>query len=144
VQNHFKWLFPAAMAFAFAGCHSSMENKEAVQRGIMDRLSAAGLSTQNMDVDVNNVQFHGGKADADVEVRAKGTSHGQGMQMHYGLENQSGKWVVISRADMAGHGGAVVPPSANPHGGAMPGMPPDHGGSLMPAPQDLPPAGKKQ
>ncbi len=99
------------MALSFAACHNSMENKEAVQRGIMDRLSSAGLSTQNMDVDVNNVQFHSGKAEADVEVRPKGASHGQGMQMHYGLENQSGRWVVTSRADMAGHGGAVIPGS---------------------------------
>jgi hypothetical protein len=145
VQNPFKWLFPAAIALSFAACHNSMENKEAVQRGIMDRLSSAGLSTQNMDVDVNNVQFHGGKAEADVEVRPKGASHGQGMQMHYGLENQSGRWVVTSRADMAGHGGAVIPGSANPHAnGAMPEMPPDHGAALMPSPQDLPPAGKKQ
>jgi hypothetical protein len=73
------------------------------------------------------------------------------MQMHYGLETQNGKWVVTSRADMAGHGGAVAPGAANPHGqGAMPGMPPgamppDHGGgSHMPSPQDLPPAGKKE
>ena len=146
VQNHFKWLFPATMALSFAACHSSMENKEAVQRGIMDRLSSAGLSTQNMDVDVNNVQFRGGKAEADVEVRPKGASHGQGMQMHYSLENQSGRWVVTSRADMAGHGGPVMPGSANPHGsGAMPAMSPDPGsGSRMPSPQDLPPAGKKQ
>jgi len=123
-----------------------MENKEAVQRGIMDRLTAAGLSTQNMDVEVTNVQFHGGKADADVEVRAKGTSHGQGMQMHYGLENQSGRWVVVSRADMAGHGGGVAPGSPNPHGGgAMPAMPAGNdSSSKMPSPEDLPPAGKKQ
>jgi hypothetical protein len=146
VQISFKWLLPAAIAVFCAGCHSSMENKEAVQRGIMDRLHAAGLSTENMDVDVNNVQFHGGKADADVEVRPKGATHGQGMQMHYGLETQNGKWVVTSRADMAGHGGAVTPGSANPHGdGAMPAMPADQGvGSHMPSPQDLPPAGKKQ
>ncbi len=130
-----------------------MENKDAVQRGIMDRLSSAGLSTQNMDVDVNNVQFHGSKAEADVEVRPKGATHGQGMQMHYGLEAQNGRWVVTSRADMQGHGGAVTPGAANPHGGAMPpgmgdsgagAMPPDHGAGKMPSPQDLPPAGKKQ
>ena len=121
-----------------------MENKDAVQRGIMDRLNAAGLSPQNMDVDVNNVQFHGGRAEADVEVRPKGASHGQGMMMHYGLENRSGRWVVTSRSDMAGHGGAVTPGSPNPHAaGEMPSMPSDNGASHMPSPQDLPPAGKK-
>ena len=114
----------------------------------MDRLNAAGLSTQNMDVDINKVDFHGSKADADVEVRPKGATHGQGMQMRYSLENQSGKWVVVGRADTAGHGSAIMPGATNPHGGTMPGatpggqMPPDHG--KMPSPQDLPPAGKKQ
>lgn len=145
MQIDFKWLAVAAVGLAFAACQNSMQNRDAVQRGIMDRLSAAGLSTQNMDVDVTNVQFHGGKADADVEVRPKGASHGQGMQMHYGLETQNGRWVVTSRADMAGHGGSVTPGSANPHGGGgeMPQMPADHGSSRMPSPQDLPPAGKK-
>jgi hypothetical protein len=115
----------------------------------MDRLSAAGLSTQNMDVDMNKVDIRGVKAEADVEIRPKGATHGQGMQMHYSLENQSGKWVVVGRADSAGHGAAMAPGVTNPHGGAMPDgampggqMPPDHG--KMPSPQDLPPAGKKQ
>src|SRR5579884_2304114 len=67
VQIHFKWLAPGALALCLAACHNSMEDKDAVRRGIMDRLSAAGLSTDSMDVDVSNVQFHGGKADADVE-----------------------------------------------------------------------------
>jgi hypothetical protein len=149
VKFDFKWLPHAVLALSLVACHSSGESKEAVQRGILDRLSAAGLSTQNMDVDVKNVQFHGSKADADVEIRPKGATHEQGMQMHYGLESQNGKWVVISRADSAGHGNAAMPGSLNPHGGAMPdgatpsgAMPPDHGS--MPSPRDLPPAGKKQ
>jgi hypothetical protein len=154
VPIHFKWLLCAAAAIILSACHSSTENKDAVQRGIMDRLNAAGLSTQNMDVDINKVEFHGSKADADVEVRPKGATHGQGMQMRYTLENQSGKWVVVGRADTAGHGAAIMPGATNPHGGAMPAgampdattpggqMPPDHG--RMPSPQDLPPAGKKR
>jgi hypothetical protein len=149
VKIDFRWLPFAALAVLFVACHSSVEDKEAVKRGVLERLRAADLSPQNMDVDVVNVQFHGSKAEADVEIRPKGATHEQGMQMHYGLENQNGKWVVVSRADTAGHGSAIVPGSANPHGGAMPpdAMPPgaiapDHG--PMPAPQDLPPAGKKQ
>jgi hypothetical protein len=145
-----------AAALSFTACQNSTQNKEAVQRGIMDRLNAAGLSTQNMDVDINKLDFHGNKADADVEVRPKGATHGQGMQMHYGLENQSGKWVVVSRADTAGHGSAIAPGATNPHGGAIPpgsmppsplpgGAPAEQGaGSKMPSPQDLPPVGKKQ
>ncbi|HEX3876239.1 MAG TPA: hypothetical protein VHW24_04595 [Bryobacteraceae bacterium] len=138
-----KVLLLPAIVIPFTACHSSMENKDAVQRGIMDRLSQAGLSTQNMDVDVSHVVFHGNQAEADVEVRPKGATHEQGMELHYGLENQKGKWVVVSHAGMAGHGGGVMPGSPNPHGDSVPAMPPDHG-SKMPSPDDLPPAGKRQ
>jgi hypothetical protein len=137
-----RWLPVAAILF-LAACSHTMRDRDAVQRGVMDRLSAAGLSMQNMDVNVTDVQFNGDKADAVVEVRPKGSPGAQGMKMHYGLENQKGKWVVVSRADMAGHGGTVAPGSGNPHGGAAPEMPPA-GHGAMPSPQDLPPAGKKQ
>ena len=97
-----------------------------------------------MDVTETSVQFDGDKADALVEITPKGASHGQGMQMRYGLQQKSGRWVVVTRADASGaHGGAMTPGAANPHGGAMPGAPPASGGK-MPSPEDLPPAGKKQ
>ncbi len=123
----------ALLAFLTA-CQNSQQNKEAVERGIWDRLSAAGLSTQNMSLETTNLQFHGNQADADVEVWPKGATHGQGMRIHYGLENRGGRWVVTNRTDMAGHGGAAPPPPG--------AVPPDHG--AMPSPRDLPPAGGKQ
>ncbi len=119
-----------------------MENKEAVQRGIWDRLKATGFTPETMDVDVTNVEFHGNKADAQVEIRPKGATHDTGMKMSYGLEARDGRWVVVSHADSTGgHGGAVMPGSANPHAGPMPA---DGGAGKMPSPQDLPPAGGKQ
>ena len=128
---------------ALAGCHSAMENKEAVQRGIWDRLKATGFTPETMDVDVTNVEFHGNKADAQVEIRPKGATHDAGMKMSYGLEARDGRWVVVSHADSTGAHGGAVPGSPNPHAGAMP--PPDSGaGAKMPSPQDLPPAGGKQ
>ncbi len=95
-----------------------------------------------MDVDIVNVEFHGDKADAQVEIRPKGATHGAGMQMRYGLEARDGRWVVVSHADSAGAHGGAIPGSANPHAGTPP---PDSGaGAKMPSPQDLPPAGGKQ
>jgi hypothetical protein len=145
-----RFLLPlaATAALLLIGCQkNSLENKEAIRRGVLDRLAKAGLSMDNMDVAVNAVEFHGKQAEADVEVTPKGGAHGQGMQIHYGLETQDGKWVVTRSSMSAGHGGTVAPGTvapgtANPHGdGAMPAMPPGHG--AMPSPQDLPPA-KKQ
>jgi hypothetical protein len=122
------------------GCGGS-QDKEAVHRGILDHLAEAGFSNQNMDVTVTSVQFNGDKADAVVQIAAKG--QGQGMQMRYSLEHKGSRWVVVGRADAgAGHGAALAPGVANPHGGgAMPGA---GGGQKMPSPDDLPPSGKKQ
>ena len=93
-----------------------------------------------MDLDLTAVRFNGTHADATVSVYIKGTSAAQGMSMTYLLEQQGGKWVVTGRKDAGGapHGGAAAP------GGAMPGAASPHGGAMMPAPGDLPPAGQKK
>jgi hypothetical protein len=115
-----------------------------VHQGILDHLAAAGFSNQNMDISETSVQFNGDKAEALVEIVPKGASHDQGMQMRYSLQHQNGRWVVIGRVDAGGgHGGAVVPGSANPHNDAPPSDP-AAGGQKMPSPDDLPPSGKKQ
>jgi hypothetical protein len=116
----------------FIACQNGQQNKDAVTRGIWDRLSAAGLSTDSMSLDVTQLQFHGNQADADVDVMPKGATHDQAMRIHYTLENRGGKWVVTNRVGMGAHGAA--PPAST--------MPPDHG--TMPAPRDLPPAGGRQ
>jgi len=136
-----------AAILALAGCHGGNQDREAVHQGILDHLAEAGFSSQNMDVSVTSLQFNGDKADAVVEIAPKGATHEQGMQMRYSLQQQGSRWVVVGRADTgAGHGSAMVPGVANPHGGgAMPTSPPDGaGGQKMPSPQDLPPAHKKQ
>jgi len=136
-----------AAILALAGCHGANQDKDAVRQGILDHLAEAGFSNQNMDVTVTSIQFNGDKADAVVEIAAKGANHGQGMQMRYSLQQKGGRWSVMGRADSgAGHGGGMAPGVANPHGGgAMPTMPPaGGGGQKMPSPDDLPPAGKKQ
>jgi len=93
-----------------------------------------------MDVTVTSVQFNGDKADAVVQIAAKGQP--QGMQMRYSLQQKGSRWVVVGRADSgAGHGAATAPGVANPHGGGA--MPAAGSGQKMPSPDDLPPSGKK-
>jgi hypothetical protein len=114
-----------------AACHRNLQDTEAVRQTIVDTLKARGdLNLQAMDVNVESVQFNGGKADASVSFALKGNSQPM-MRMVYHLEQKDGKWVVASRGD-SGHGMAS-PEQPNPHGA----------GGKMPAPEDLPPAGKK-
>jgi hypothetical protein len=122
------------------GCAGS-QDKEAVHQGILDHLAEAGFANQNMDVTVTSVEFNGDKADAVVQIAAKGQP--QGMQMRYNLQQKGSRWVVVGRADSgAGHGASMAPGVANPHGGgALPGT---GSGQKMPSPEDLPPSGKKQ
>ncbi len=92
-----------------------------------------------MDVNVSSVNFEGKNATATVAFTPKGGNASQSMSMQYQLEQQNNKWVVVGRRDSGGHGSGMVaqPPSsesapaANPHSG------------MMPAPESLPPAGKK-
>lgn len=103
-----------------------------------------------MDISVSAVQFNDNKADATVSFAPKGSPTAHGMTMHYQLEQQGSKWVVVGRQD-SGHSGAVAPGAANPHGaGALPEGHPAQpegaggGGPRMPSPEDLPPAGGKK
>ena len=137
--------------FCLTACNRGGQSKDAVKQGVLDYLSGRkDLNIASMDVDVSAVQFDGSKAEATVSFAPKGVPASQGMQMRYNLEQQSGKWVVVGKQD-SGHSGSVAPGAANPHGagaipdgaanphGAMPGGGP--GGSKMPSPDDLPPAG---
>lgn len=135
-----------AAIVALSGCRSANQDQDAVRQGILDHLAEAGLSNQNMDVSVTSLQLNGEKADAVVQIAAKG--QGSGMQMRYSLEHQGKRWVVVGKADPGvGHGAAgIVPGVPNPHGatgGAFP-EPVTGSGQKMPAPEDLPPTGAKK
>ena len=139
------------LTLCLAGCNGGSQNKEAVRQGIVDHLQARQFNMAQMNLELTSVQFNGSRADATVSVYPKGQSAAQGMFMKYQLERQGGKWVVVGRADAGGapHGGAMATPGGAMPGGAMPGaaMPgaaSPHGGAMMPAPGDLPPAGKKK
>ena len=128
------------------GCNRGNQSKEAIRQGVLDHLAGRGLNIASMNIDIPAVQFNGDKADATVTFTPKGASPSQGMTLHYQMQEKSGRWQVVGTQD-SGHGGAVSPGTANPHGenphgnaeppaGANP-----HG--AMPSPEDLPPTGKK-
>ena len=137
------------LALCLAGCNHSSQNKEAVRQAIVDHLQAGHFDMSRMSMDVKAVQFNGTRADATVSIYIKGSSAADGMSMTYQLEQQGGKWVVLGAPKGAGgmpHAGAAAPGAAmpgaeNPHG-AMPAPP--AGGTMMPSPGDLPPAGQKK
>ena len=131
-----------------AGCHRGAENNDAVRQGVLDYLATKGMTAATMDINLVSVKFNGNGADALVSFAAKGTGAGQ-MQIQYHLEQTDGKWKVVGRQD-SGHGAGQMPPAGapqgapsgtDPHGGGEMAAP---GGVKMPAPEDLPPAGKKK
>jgi hypothetical protein len=135
-----------------AGCNRGTRDRESVRQGVIDHLASTNVNVAAMDVDVTSVRFDGPKADVMVTFRAKGAPGVPGMEMHYQMQQQGGRWAVTGLQD-SGHAGAAAPGAANPHGagGALPpghpqsggaAVPPAQGGS-MPSPEDLPPVGKK-
>jgi hypothetical protein len=129
----------ATIAACLTGCSRGTQSKDAVRSAVISYLQARQFNTASMDVNVSSVNFEGKRATATVMFAPKGASSSQGMSMQYQLEQQDNKWVVVGRKDSGGHAGGMVAappasesaPAANPHGG------------MMPAPESLPPAGKK-
>jgi hypothetical protein len=139
------------LILGLAGCHHGVESTDAVRQGVLDYLATKGMATAAMDITVSAVKFNGDKADATVSFAAKGTGAGQ-MTIQYHLEQKDSKWTVVGRQDASQHGGGAVTPGTAPQGAAAPGMDNPRGGGMaapgaggkMPAPEDLPPAGKKK
>ena len=140
------------LIFGLAGCHRGVENNDAVRQGVLDYLATKGMTAAAMDITVTSVKFNGDKADATVSFAAKGTGAGQ-MTIQYHLEQKDNKWTVVGRKDANQHGAGQLPAGAAPQGATTPGMDNPHGGGAMaapgaggkmPAPEDLPPAGKKK
>jgi hypothetical protein len=109
---------------------------EAVRQAVVDRLTQMGMPVTNMDIAVTSFEPNGNEADATVSLTLKDAQGAPPMVMKYHMQQQGGKWVVVSRRDEGAspHGGGVAPGAASPRGGS----------GAMPSPEDLPPAGKKK
>lgn len=111
------------------------------------------MNVAAMEINLTSVKVNGNQADATVTFAAKGTTAAQ-MTMQYHLEQKDNKWTVVGRQDSGQHAATPPPAGDSPHGaGAMPGADNPHAGGAMaappaggkmPAPEDLPPAGKKK
>jgi hypothetical protein len=149
------------LIFCLAGCNRGVQSNDAVRQGVLDYLSQkAGMNVKAMEINLTAVKFNGDQADATVTFAAKGVPAAQTMTMQYHLEQKDNKWTVVGRQDSTKHTGTpppeagAMPGGDSPHGGgAMPGAANPHGGGAMaapaaggkmPAPEDLPPAGKKK
>jgi len=135
------------LIFCLAGCNRGVQSNEAIRQGVLDYLSQkAGMNVAAMDINLTSVKVNGNQADTTVTFAAKGATAAQ-MTMQYHLEQKDNKWTVVGRQDAGQHTATppptgAMPPGDNPHGaGAMPAPP---AGGKMPAPEDLPPAGKKK
>ena len=140
------------LIFCLAGCNRGVQSNDAVRQGVLDYLSQkAGMNVAAMEINLTSVKINGNQADATVTFAAKGSTSAQ-MTMQYHLEQKDNKWIVVGRQDSGQHT-ATPPPGAMPPAGAMPPGENPHGGGAMaapgapgkmPAPEDLPPAGKKK
>jgi hypothetical protein len=126
-----------------AACNGG-HSRDAVRQGVIDHLTKVGMNIAGMNVNVTAVQMNGNQAEATVSFTPKGGSASQGMSMKYHLEQRGSNWVVTGRQDASAspHGGAVMPRAAS--GEAAGAANPHAGGSRMPSPEDLPPAGRKK
>jgi hypothetical protein len=103
---------------ALAGCHSNMQNEDAVKRGVMDYLSTRqGLNVASMNVAVASMVFRQNEVDATVTFSPRDSGSAQPLSIHYLLERKGDRWVVKPRVDagQSPHG-----MGANPHAGGMP------------------------
>ncbi|MDQ2901805.1 MAG: hypothetical protein M3Y07_18710 [Acidobacteriota bacterium] len=87
---------------------SNIDNKEAVQRGIVQDVSKRA-DVNSMDVTVTSVSFRGKEADAVVAFAPKGSPASAGITMRYTLERSGNEWKVKGRsqADIKRHSGGV-------------------------------------
>ena len=76
------------------------------------------IDLRQMDVEIGNVSFRKGEADATVIFKVKGTTDAaSSMAITYTLEEKGGTWAVKGRRS-GGEG--------NPHQPATPALPPGH------------------
>jgi len=137
------------LSICLGACNRGSQSNEALRQGVVDYLSQkAGMNVAAMDINLTSVKINGNQADTTVTFAAKGTKTAQ-MTMQYHLEQKDNKWTVIGRQDSGQHGSVQAPAGDSPHSGmgaaAGAGAENPHGaGGKMPAPEDLPPAGKKK
>ncbi|MDQ6705499.1 MAG: hypothetical protein M3Z85_05990 [Acidobacteriota bacterium] len=104
-----KFIGTSLAALMFCACgRGNIDNKEAVQRGIIQDVSKRA-DVNSMDVTVTSVSFRGKEADAVVAFAPKGGPVRSGITMRYTLERSGNEWKVKGRsqADIKRHAGGA-------------------------------------
>lgn len=125
----FPILAAAVLILSLSACKKNIQTNEAVRDAVVKHLAKrTDLAISGMNIEVANVTFSENKAQAMVSFVPKNGPAEAGMKMQYTLEQKSGVWEVVGKADsgMGSHGGGM--------GGAMSGAP---AGERPPA--ELPP-----
>ncbi len=120
-------LLLASLAF---GCTRApkVESKEAVQEALRQYWKTRqDLALDKMDIEVSQVKFSEGAAEAEVSFRAKGSS-GPPMKMRYTLRRSAEGWKV----DKGASSGVATPPATG-GAGELPSGHPSVGGTPAPA-----------
>ncbi len=112
-------LTTVALGVLLTGCGANIQNKEAVQKGIVEYFQknkeSIGLNLDQMTIDVMEVSYKGKEAIATVAFRIKNSAvNTAAMQMKYTLEEKSGKWVVKGKSGADAHApgaGGDAPPT---------------------------------
>ncbi|MBK9166083.1 MAG: hypothetical protein IPM24_01320 [Bryobacterales bacterium] len=124
--------FAVAVGLSTLACQRATETPEAIRAAVIDAVQGR-VNLDQMDVEVQSVNFKGEEAEAMVDFRPKGSAPGTGIVMKYVLEQKDGKWTVKNRTE-----------GGNPHseGGVM-GAPqePMRDGDLPPG---HPPMGRER
>lgn len=127
-------LILAIAALCAAGCNRAPENRDAVQKAIVEHLSKnAALDMNQLNLEMGEVKFEGDQATATVAIKPKASPE-QGMSMTYTLMRKGSEWQVQGKG--AGHGGGMG--SMPPAGGSME-MPSGHPPASGAGGSDLPP-----
>jgi len=117
-----------------SGCTKNIDNKEAVQDGVRKGVAKRGIDVNQMDVNVTNVAFHGGTADATVSFAAKGGPSNAPITVNYQLERIKDEWVIKGRTPMntLGHTQGSELPGEGSGRGATGNLATSPDGHLMP------------
>ena len=101
MSTHWMILLVGLLLVAWAGCKKARGDQEAIRESVEKHLQGnQSLNLSAMDMNFEQIQVEGDKAEADVQFLLK--QGGVTMQMSYFLERHAGDWVVVKSQPMDG------------------------------------------
>ena len=147
------------MVLLTVGCKSEADSKSALRDAVIKHIASMnGLNINNMTITMTKATIHGDQAEANVDIRVKGSDpSAPAMQLVYEMRKQGKEWVVVKGQPSGGmqHPGPDETsqgdfPPGHPVSGQRPGGQPDFNAILntaqqgQQAPAQTPPSGSQQ